>query len=107
MCDALSASTPKPKRNSINQVIRSSSAIGSSMAEAKGAQSRADFHYKMRIALKEARESHFWLRLLSKSRVMPETRFISIVGEANEIIAMLTKIAKKTNPENDAPAPTS
>ena len=88
-------------RNSLSQLIASSSSVGSSLEEAKGAQSRADFHYKIRVALKEARESHYWLRLLSESKIAPEKRFTPIMNEANEIVAMLTTIAKKTNPHND------
>lgn len=92
-------------RNAMNQLISASSGIGSNLEEARGAQSRADFHAKVRISLKEARESHFWLRLLRDSDCIRAARINPLVQEANEIIAILTTIAKKTNPRNPTPPP--
>ena len=90
-------------RNAMNQLLRSSSGIGSNLEEARGAQSRADFHAKVRISLKEARESHYWLRLLRDSECVQAARIAPLLQEANEIVAILTTIAKKTNPHNPTP----
>jgi len=92
-------------RNAMNQLVDAATSIGSNLQEAKGAHSRADFHAKVRISLKEARESQYWLRLLSSSGVVNPSRLASLLQEASEIVAILTVIAKKTNPQN--PAPTS
>ena len=104
MADALLKAKERVSRNSINQLLRSSSAIGAHLQEAKGAQSRPDFHFKIRLALKEARESLYWLRLIEKNIARPR-RLAWLLQEANEIVSILTTIAKKTNPNN--PKPTS
>ena len=87
-------------RNSMNQLVSAATFVGSNLEEAKGANSRADFHAKVRISLKEARESKYWLRLLSASGVINPTRIEPLLQEASEIVAILTVIAKKTNPRN-------
>lgn len=89
-------------RNAMNQLLDASSGIGSNLAEARGAQSRADFHAKLRIALKEARESHYWLKYLLRSGSISANRINMLVDEANQIVAILTTIAKKVNPRNPA-----
>ena len=50
------------------QLLRSGTSIGANVEEATGGQSRKDFLAKMLIALKEARETRYWLRLLAESR---------------------------------------
>ncbi len=83
------------------QLVDAAMSIGANMEEARGAQSRADFHTKVRISLKEARESHYWLRLVSASSAISPSRFAALIKEASEIIAILTTIAKKTNPRGN------
>jgi four helix bundle protein len=53
------------------QVLRSGTSIGANYQEAQGGQSRADFISKTSIALKEARETHYWLRLVVESIAKP------------------------------------
>lgn len=98
--DQALAKDRRVNRNAMNQLVSSSSSIGSNLEEARGGHSKADFHAKLRIALKEARESHYWLRLLHKSECITAKRVLPLVQEANEIVAILTTIAKKTNPRN-------
>jgi four helix bundle protein len=74
--------------------------VGANLEEAKAGQSKADFHAKLRIALKEARESHYWLRLIGESGAVRAERIASLIQEANELVAILTTIAKKANPRN-------
>jgi len=78
-----------------SQLLRSGTGIGSNLEEAKAAQSRADFIAKARIALKEAREAHYWLRLFGAAEIVPVKRVTSLVQEANEIVAILTTIVLK------------
>ncbi len=85
-------------RTAMSQLARAAMAVGANLEEAKGAQSRADFHAKVRISLKEARESHYWLRLVG-TEMIPMTRVQPLLDEAGEIIAILTTIARKTNPK--------
>ena len=80
----------------LNQLLRAATSIGANLAEAKGAQSRADFISKVRIALKEARESHYWLRLLTACELIPRKRVEPLTKEADEIVAILTAIVVNT-----------
>ena len=77
-----------------NQLLRSGTSIGANIAEAQQAQSRADFVSKISIALKEAVETDYWLRLLNASKYLPETSFHSYINECREIQRMLTAIAR-------------
>ncbi|MCP4232211.1 MAG: four helix bundle protein, partial [Aestuariibacter sp.] len=63
--------------------------------EGQASQSEADFICKYSIACKEARETHYWLRLLAASEIMPHERLIELETECNELIAILTSIIKK------------
>ena len=83
-------------RVAANQLLRAGTSIGANLEEAKGGQSRADFIAKARIALKEARESHYWLRLIEATEMVPLADVHPIVKEANEIVAVLTTIVKNT-----------
>ena len=84
-------------RIAANQLLRAGTSVGSNLEEAKAAQSRADFIAKARISLKEARESHYWLRLLEAPSAISKTRVHPLVEEANEIVAVLTTIVKKAS----------
>ena len=79
------------------QVLRSGTSIGANVSEAQKGQTKADFNAKMSIALKEAYESDYWLRLLYKTEYLSDKEFDSISSEIKEIIAILTSICKKTN----------
>ena len=63
-----------PRRNDDfvlgKQLLRSSTSIGANAEEVIGAFSKPDFAYKMSIALKEARETHYWLRLIRDSNML-------------------------------------
>ena len=79
-----------------NQVLRSGTSIGANVEEAQASQSRADFTAKTSIACKEARETHYWLRLMAASSLIPADRLEPLTAECNELIAILTAIVKKT-----------
>jgi four helix bundle protein len=85
-------------RTLINQLLDAGTAIGSNLEEARAGQSRADFIAKSRIALKEARESHYWLRLIERSGSVARQRIHPLVEESNEIVAVLTTIVKNASP---------
>jgi four helix bundle protein len=76
------------------QVLRSGTAIGALISEAKFGQSKADFISKMSIALKEANETDYWLNLLKDSSFIDEKLFKSLSEDINEIIAMLVSTVK-------------
>ena len=76
------------------QLLRSGTSIGANVAEAEQAQSKADFISKMSIALKEAVETNYWLRLLQASDYLSDAEFISIYSDCRELEKMLTAIVK-------------
>ena len=88
--------TPSVSRTLANQLLRSGTSIGANLEESKGGQSRADFLAKVFIALKEARETHYWLRLLVASEVIAESQLEPLLDECNQLVAILTTIVKKT-----------
>lgn len=74
------------------QYLRSVCSIGANIAEAQSGESRADFIHKMMLAEKEARESLYWLSLLSASEVVPSKKLNRLVDETDELIAVLGAI---------------
>ena len=76
------------------QLLRAGTSIGANIAEAEQAQSKADFISKMNIALKEAVETDYWLRLLQATDYLSETEFTSIHSDCRELEKMLTAIIK-------------
>ena len=78
------------------QLLRAGTSIGANVAEGEKAQSKADFYSKMSIALKEANETIYWLRLLYNTEYLTEKQFASISSDTDEIIAILTSICKTT-----------
>ena len=76
------------------QLLRSGTSIGANISEAEQAQSRSDFISKMNIALKEAVETNYWLRLLQATDYLSETEFHSIYSDCRELEKMLTAIVK-------------
>ena len=83
------------------QIYRSGTSIGANIAESKYAQTKADFAMKLNIALKEAGETEFWLKLLYKSQTISEKEYESIQNDLNIIIGTLVKIIKKTKENMD------
>lgn len=79
------------------QLLRCGTSIGANVAEAQKGQSKADFNAKMNIALKEANETHYWLRLLHRTDYINDREFQSIEPEIKEIISILVAICKATN----------
>jgi len=98
LCQELEKS-PGTSRTLANQILRSGTSIGANIEEANGSQSKADFTSKMYISCKEARETYYWLRLLAETEILPKPRLDSILDEANQLIAILTTIVKKSRPK--------
>ena len=75
-----------------NQVLRSGTSVGASIEEAQAAESKADFIHKYNIALKEARETKYWLRLLSTADMPKDTDLDSLIRESDEICRIIAQI---------------
>ena len=78
------------------QILRCGTSIGANVHESIHAQSKADFISKMNIALKEADETDYWLRLLRDSDVIEEEEFKSLQKDVKQIIGTLVKIIKNS-----------
>ena len=78
-----------------NQLLRSGTSIGANNAEASSAISKADFKSKSYIALKEARESLYWLELLHRNNYLTDIQFNSLYADAEELVKVLTHRCKK------------
>ncbi len=78
------------------QLLRSGTSIGANIEEAQGAQSKKDFIAKFHIALKEARETDYWLRLLFQSGYLRVDEAKRLIKECKEIIRIINSIIKTT-----------
>ena len=81
------------------QLLRSGTSIGANVHEGRRAQSRADFLSKMRIALKEANETYYWLKLLYRTEYLTKMEFKSMEADVDEMLRILTAICKTTAAE--------
>ena len=81
------------------QLLRSGTSIGANIAESEHAQSKADFITKMTIALKEADETRYWLKLLAASGYLAANEAESYLDDCTELIRMLSSIVKKSKIE--------
>ncbi|MBI1812062.1 MAG: four helix bundle protein [Nitrospirae bacterium] len=76
------------------QLIRSGTSIGANIEEATGAFSKDDFIFKMNIALKESRETNYWLRLIKDSELMKSTEVENLINESENIKNILSAIVR-------------
>ena len=76
------------------QLLRCGTSIGANVAEAQRAQSTADFVAKLKIALKEANETQYWMQLLYETEYLTDREFVSLHNDLLEILRILTAICK-------------
>lgn len=76
------------------QLLRSGTSIGANVEEAIGAQSEKDFYSKMTIAYKEARESHYWIRILTDTNFLNKEESQSLLFDIEEIMKIIGSIQK-------------
>ena len=79
------------------QLLKSGTSIGANVAEAQRGQSKADFAAKMCIALKEANETEYWLRLLYRTDYLTKSQYTSIMQDMKELLGLLTSICRTAN----------
>lgn len=87
--------------NLCNQLLRAGTSIGANNSEACNAVSKADFKSKSFIALKEARESLYWIDLLHRNGYLDDKQYQSIYNDAEELVKILVARCKKLNQEMD------
>jgi four helix bundle protein len=84
------------------QVLRSGTSIGANVEEAIGGQSDRDFLAKFNIAYKEARETHYWLRLLRDSGYLKDADAASMIADCEELLKLTGSIIKTMKQKNDS-----
>jgi four helix bundle protein len=83
-----------------SQLIRSTSSMALNYAEAQGAESRKDFRHKIKIVLKESRESHVCLQIIHKKGTLIKNSSIEpVLDEANQLVSIFVKMAQKLDDE--------
>ena len=83
--------------NLCNQLLRAGTSIGANNAEACNAISKADFKSKSFIALKEARESLYWIDLLHRNQYLSDDQYQSIFNDCEELVKILVSRCKTLN----------
>ncbi len=81
---------PRIPAHLARQVLASGTSIEANLEEAKGCQSRRDIAAKFSIALKEARKTVYWLRLLCATELIDQQTIAPLLREANELVSILT-----------------
>jgi four helix bundle protein len=99
LCKALDEK-PGVGRVLYKQLIRSGTSVGANVEESQSAQSKADFVHKLEIALKEAKETRYWLRILVTTQIIEQSQLSSLLTESEEIIKIIAAIIVKTKRNN-------
>lgn len=80
-----------------SQLLRAGTSIGANVEESPAGQSSADLISQYSIALKEARQTHYWLRLLIAAEIVSEARLVELLTEADELTRMIGAALVSTN----------
>ena len=84
-----------------NQLLRAGTSIGANNAEATNAISKADFKSKSFIALKEARESLYWIDMLHRNKYIDEKQYNSLYTDCEQLVKVLVHRCKKLNDDGN------
>ena len=82
-------------RTMTDQLLRAGTAIGANIEEARSAHSRRDLAAKYVVSLREARECHYWLRLIALDRPSLAQTISELLDDCNQLIAVLNSAVKK------------
>ena len=93
LCKALQEANVFPEI--IRQLLKAGTSVGANVSEAQSSQSRADFVSRMTVALKEGRETLFWLRLIAATEASFRSSLGDDIKETNEIVSVLVTIIGK------------
>ena len=86
------------------QIVRCGTSIGANIEEASGAQSNNDFIAKLHISLKEAKETHYWVRLLRDTDYISTEQAKSLIDDIDDIITILVKSLKTIKSNGISPS---
>jgi four helix bundle protein len=76
------------------QLLRCVTSIGTNIEEAIGGQSGKDFYAKLTISYKEARETHYWIRLLKDTEYLSKDEAESLLNDVDELLRIIGSIQK-------------
>jgi len=85
------------------QLLRAGTSIGANVEEAIGGHSEKDFAWKLGLAYREARETHYWIRLLRDSEFLTPEQAESLLADAEELLRIMTSILKTIKSRGAAP----
>ncbi len=93
-------------RHIAGQLVRCGTSPAPNYEEACGAESRKDFIHKLRIALKELRETRCWIRLIIKAELLPESRISELLEESDQLCNIIGQsvLTARNNSASDKPA---
>ncbi|MFH0905424.1 MAG: four helix bundle protein [bacterium] len=83
-------------QNMLAQAIRSGTSLGANLAEADGAPTRKDFVNKLSIAIKEGKETLYWLSLLKDAKCLGVEQYNELSGECEQLVKILVVIRRKS-----------
>ncbi|MBU1577784.1 MAG: four helix bundle protein [Candidatus Edwardsbacteria bacterium] len=83
-------------QNMLTQIIRSGTSIGANLAEASGSPTRKDFLNKLSVAIKEGKETLYWLDLLKANSGIDQSRCDELYDECEQLVKILVTIRKKS-----------
>lgn len=95
----------KAGKHVASQILRSGTSPAPNYGEAQSAESKADFVHKLKIALKELKETRIWLKVISKAKMVKSNASLeSLLQETEELIAILftsAQTARRRNPDTN------
>ena len=93
---ALSLGAAPGVRCIVDQLLKAGTAVGANLEEAKAASTRREFVRYLEIALREARETLYWLRICSVLKLGPDDRVRELKNESDQLVRILTAIVVNT-----------
>ena len=79
------------------QILKSGTSIGANIRESEFGESTDDFKHKLKIALKEANETEYWIEILHSGEYMSDDQYESIIVDCKELIKLLTSSINTLN----------
>ena len=101
MVKYLVSSIPFAEHSICTQLLKSGTSIGANIREAEHAESTDDFVHKLKIALKEANETEYWLELFYRTNYITKAQYDSLNKDCSELNKLLISIIKKTKENNN------
>ena len=78
------------------QLLHSGTSIGANVEEAIDGTTKKDFKYKLSISYREARESHYWIRLLRDTDYISQEQASSLLKDCDKLLKIIGSIIKTT-----------